>query len=99
MQNPGFTSNHGGVVISLSALKQLELSEDKSTVGLGPGLRWLDVYGGLDAHEVTVTGGRVTTVGVSGLLLGGGISFHSHQYGVSAMGIRNYEVNLLPFAK
>ncbi|KJK68503.1 FAD binding domain protein [Aspergillus parasiticus SU-1] len=62
LQNPGFTSNHGGVVISLSALKQLELSEDKSTVGLGPGLKWLDVYGGLDAHGVTVTGGRVTTV-------------------------------------
>ncbi|GMF77896.1 unnamed protein product [Aspergillus oryzae] len=95
LQNPGFTSNHGGVVISLSALKQLELSKDKSTVGLGPGLRWLDVYGDLDAHGVTVTGGRVTTVGVSGLLLGGGISFHSHQYGVSAMGICNYEVNSL----
>ncbi|RAQ65178.1 hypothetical protein COH20_006906 [Aspergillus flavus] len=94
LQNPGFTSNHGGVVISLSALKQLELSKDKSTVGLGPGLRWLDVYGDLDAHGVTVTGGRVTTVGVSGLLLGGGISFHSHQYGVSAMGICNYEVVL-----
>ncbi|KAB8255519.1 hypothetical protein BDV32DRAFT_161887 [Aspergillus pseudonomiae] len=94
LQNPGFTSNNGGVVISLSALKQLELSENKSMVGLGPGLKWLDVYRGLDAHEVAVTGGRVTTVGVSGLLLGGGISFHSHQYGVSAMGICNYEVVL-----
>ncbi|KAE8374065.1 hypothetical protein BDV26DRAFT_296330 [Aspergillus bertholletiae] len=94
LQNPGFTSNDGGVVISLSALNQLKLSEDKSTVALGPGLKWLDVYGGLDEHQVTVTGGRVTTVGVSGLLLGGGISFHSHQYGVSAMGICNYEVVL-----
>ncbi|GAB1196933.1 hypothetical protein APSETT444_006213 [Aspergillus pseudonomiae] len=62
LQNPGFTSNNGGVVISLSALKQLELSENKSMVGLGPGLKWLDVYRGLDAHEVAVTGGRVTTV-------------------------------------
>ncbi|GAB1206531.1 hypothetical protein APSETT445_005221 [Aspergillus pseudonomiae] len=94
IENAAVEDNNGGVVISLSALKQLELSENKSMVGLGPGLKWLDVYRGLDAHEVAVTGGRVTTVGVSGLLLGGGISFHSHQYGVSAMGICNYEVVL-----
>jgi len=38
LQNPGFTSNNGGVVISLSNLNKITLSEDKSTAKIGAGL-------------------------------------------------------------
>jgi hypothetical protein len=44
MPNPGFTSNNGGVVINLSNLNKITLSENKSTARLGAGLTWLDVY-------------------------------------------------------
>ncbi|KAL2797152.1 hypothetical protein BJX66DRAFT_298295 [Aspergillus keveii] len=94
LHNPGFNSNAGGVVISLGEFQQVLLSDDKSTADVGLGLRWLDVYEALEPHDVAVAGGRIPTVGVPGLILGGGISFQNSQYGLGAMGVSNYEVVL-----
>ena len=38
---------------------------------VGPGNRWADVYSKLDALGIAIGGGRVATVGVGGLTLGG----------------------------
>jgi hypothetical protein len=84
-------------VIGLSKFTQCVLSEDKKTVDVGLGLRWLDVYKALDPYDVAVTGGRVPPVGVSGLLLGGGLSFQNSEHGFSCMGVVNYEVSLKAF--
>ena len=92
LQIPGFTSNHDGVVISLSKFSQVDVSKDKSTADIGVGLRWLEVYKALDPHGLAVAGGRMPTVGVSGLLLGGGISFQNSEYGLGCMNVVNYEV-------
>ncbi|KDN44668.1 hypothetical protein RSAG8_05433, partial [Rhizoctonia solani AG-8 WAC10335] len=73
--NPGWAGTDSGVLISLSKLNTVELSEDKESVVIGAGNRWGDVYAKAGEHGVTVTGGRVSTVGVSGFLLGGGLSF------------------------
>ncbi|KAL2821356.1 FAD-binding domain-containing protein [Aspergillus cavernicola] len=94
LHNPGFNSNDGGVVISLGQFEQVRLSEDKSTADIGLGLRWLDVYEALEPEGLAVAGGRMPTVGVPGLILGGGISFQNSQYGVGAMAVANYEVVL-----
>jgi FAD/FMN-containing dehydrogenase len=93
LQNPGFTSNDGGIAISMSKPTQMTLSEDKKTVD-GLGNRWLDVYKALDPHGFAVTGGRVPSVGVPGLLLGGGLSFQNSKHGFSCMGVVNYDVSL-----
>lgn len=93
LQNPGFTSNNGGIVISMTKFTDLTLSEDGKTANVGVGQTWLDVYRGLEQqHGVTVTGGRVPTVGVGGLLLGGGLSFQNSEQGLSCMGVEEYEV-------
>ncbi|KAL2824310.1 hypothetical protein BDW59DRAFT_180373 [Aspergillus cavernicola] len=94
LQNPGFTSNDGGVVISFSRFTQLDLSEDKTTVDVGLGLRWLEVYKGLEEHGLTVCGGRVPDVGVSGLLLGGGLSFQNSEHSLGCMNVVDYELVL-----
>jgi hypothetical protein len=99
LQNPGFTSNDGGVVISMSRFTQLVVSEDKSTVDVGLGLRWLDVYKGLDPYGITVAGGRVPPVGVPGLLLGGGLSFQNSEYGLGCTNVVEYEVSSFRPAK
>ena len=95
LQNPGFTSNDGGVVISLCHLKGITIAGDKKTATIGAGLNWLEVYKELHEHDLTVTGGRVPSVGVPGLLLGGGLSFQNSEHGFSCMGVVNYEVSLL----
>jgi FAD/FMN-containing dehydrogenase len=69
---PGFASiNETGVLISLSELNSIILSEDKTAVRVGPGNRWDVVYKALAPEGLTVVGGRVGPVGVGGLVLGG----------------------------
>ena len=66
-----------GVTIDLSALNEITLSGDQSTVAIGPGQRWEKVYGALQAQNLSVSGGRTGGVGVGGLTLGGQLFFLS----------------------
>ncbi|KAK6220275.1 FAD binding domain-containing protein [Colletotrichum tabaci] len=83
-----------GVLLSTSNLTTLALSGDKSTVSVGAGLRWRDVYSYLSPSGLAAVGGRIGGVGVSGLLLGGGISFYSNQYGFAADNVVRYQAVL-----
>lgn len=82
-----------GVLLSPSNLTTLALSSDKSRVSVGPGHRWGDVYAYLASSNLTAVGGRVGHVGVPGLLLGGGISFYSSQYGFASDNVVRYQVS------
>ncbi|KAK3317336.1 putative oxidoreductase [Cercophora scortea] len=77
----GASNAPGGVTIDLRAFDAIQLSPDAKTVSLGPGARWQDVYAALDPYGLSVAGGRIGTVGVGGLVLGGGISFFSPRRG------------------
>lgn len=59
------------MVIDLKYLNQIKLSRDKKTALVGPGNRWGDVYEELEPHNLTIVGGRVSSVGVGGFTLGG----------------------------
>ncbi|WYZ45126.1 hypothetical protein EsH8_VIII_000442 [Colletotrichum jinshuiense] len=83
-----------GVLLSTSNLTTLALSSDKATVSVGAGLRWRDVYSYVQPSGLAVVGGRIGGVGVSGLLLGGGISFYSNQYGFAADNVVRYQAVL-----
>jgi hypothetical protein len=67
----GAANIHGGVTIDLSAINQVTVSADQALASIGPGARWLDVYLKLDTLELAVPGGRVSEVGVGGLVTGG----------------------------
>ena len=56
----------------MTRFNKVVLSDDKSTVAVGPGLIWDDVYGALNGTGVNAPGGRVPGVGVAGFTLGGG---------------------------
>ncbi|KAH8811174.1 hypothetical protein F5884DRAFT_854534 [Xylogone sp. PMI_703] len=90
----GTSSVHGGLVIDLSRLNSIELFEDESTVLIGTGSRWRDVYLYLEERGLTTVGARDGSVGVGGFTLGGGISFISHRYGWALDNVRNFEVVL-----
>ncbi|KAH8596633.1 FAD binding domain-containing protein [Bisporella sp. PMI_857] len=81
-----------GVTIDLANLKQIAVSNDRKQVSVGPGNRWMDVYGHLDPLGLSVIGGRVGDIGVGGLTLGGGISFFSGRYGLACDNVNNYQV-------
>ncbi|KAF8714589.1 FAD linked oxidase-like protein, partial [Rhizoctonia solani] len=92
--NPGWASIRSGVLISLSKLSNIEISDDRKSVVIGAGNRWGEVYSKTAEHNITVAGGRVSKVGVSGFLLGGGLSFLMHSQGFSANTVLSYEIVL-----
>lgn len=56
----GASSIEDGITISLENLKQANVSADKKTVDVGPGLRWIDVYNAVEKDGLSVAGGRVS---------------------------------------
>ncbi|KAK6531739.1 hypothetical protein TWF694_002914 [Orbilia ellipsospora] len=58
------------------------------------GERWGSTFTQLDAKNLMALGGRMSTVGVPGLTLGGGISYLSNQWGFVTDQVQNFEVVL-----
>lgn len=83
MPVPGAQSVEPGVFISLSNLDQRELNTDAGTVSIGPGQTWEDVYNWLVPYGLAVNGGRYPSVGVGGVLIGGGLGYFASSQGWS----------------
>lgn len=90
----GAANIDGGVTIDTQSLNQVTVSSDQKTVSVGPGNRWGKVYGVLDDLNLAMVGGRLSQVGVAGLLTGGGVSFFSGRYGFACNNVQTYEVVL-----
>ncbi|KAJ4410229.1 hypothetical protein N0V82_009312 [Gnomoniopsis sp. IMI 355080] len=83
--------NSTGVLLSGYNLDRVELSDDQSTVHIGPGNKWGTVMDYLEEYKLSVVGGRMSIVGVAGLLTGGGMSNFGNEYGWAASNIASYE--------
>ncbi|KIJ32518.1 hypothetical protein M422DRAFT_184408 [Sphaerobolus stellatus SS14] len=91
--NSGFSSTDG-VMISLAQFKEIDYSPTSSTVTVGAGNIWDDVYAKLAPLGVTVVGSRVPGVGMQKNILtylGGGYSWITQKYGLSIDNIVSYE--------
>ncbi|RMZ74576.1 histidine kinase HHK3p [Pyrenophora seminiperda CCB06] len=89
---PGASSIRGGVLIDLSLLDEVTPAEGGKSVVIGAGCIWINVYQALEKEGLAVVGGRNSAVGVSGLTLGGGLSFFSPRYGLVCNNIIEYQV-------
>jgi len=69
-----------GLVLDLSLMNSLEVSDGLATVG--PGVRLGDLYAALARHEVTMPAGCGATVGVGGQALGGGLGLLGRGHGL-----------------
>ncbi|KEY71816.1 hypothetical protein S7711_09025 [Stachybotrys chartarum IBT 7711] len=84
----------GGVVVDLHCLRDVKVSEDRQTVAVGAGLRWIEVYQTLEKQGLAVAGGRSKPVGVAGLALQAGLSFYSPICGFVCATVVSYEMVL-----
>lgn len=91
---PGGSNIQDGVTIDMGRMAGVELAEDFQSVSVGPGARWINVSSVLDPLGRAVVGGRVSDVGVSGLILGGGISYFSGRRGWACDNVLRYEIVL-----
>ncbi|OLL25174.1 putative FAD-linked oxidoreductase [Neolecta irregularis DAH-3] len=88
-----FSAIKDGVLIALGNMNTVQNLGNGSAI-VGPGNRWIDVYSKLQEDGLVVVGGRMSDVGVGGLLLGGGLSFLSFEHGLAADNVLEYEVVL-----
>jgi FAD/FMN-containing dehydrogenase len=89
---PGFSTVDGGVVIDLSPMKGIKVDEKKSTVVAEGGLTWGELDAETQKHGLAVTGGLVSTTGVAGFTLGGGIGWLMRKHGLACDNLRSAEI-------
>ena len=75
-------SSGPGMVLDLTPMHSLEVSDGLATVG--PGFRLGDLYAALAQHEVTIPGGCGATVGIGGQALGGGLGLLGRSRGLTS---------------
>ncbi|KAH6695647.1 FAD binding domain-containing protein [Plectosphaerella plurivora] len=90
----GISGVKDGIVIDLALINTIEPSEDGTSVRVGGGAYWRDVYKTLDKRNLGVVGGRASPVGVGGSTLQGGMSYFSPQHGFICSNVISYQVVL-----
>ncbi|KIM77618.1 hypothetical protein PILCRDRAFT_615179 [Piloderma croceum F 1598] len=91
---PGWNTIQDGVLIDFSLMKSFSYDAEQDSISIEPGVLWNEVYDGLQSQGVSPVGGRETGVGVSGLLLGGGLSYLSSAHGFACDNYRAIDVVL-----
>ena len=73
----------GGIVIDLSMMKHVYVDPAARTARVAGGTLWAQVNRETQAHSLATTGGVVSSTGVAGLTLGGGLGWLMPKYGMS----------------
>ncbi|MCL9685638.1 FAD-binding oxidoreductase [Legionella maioricensis] len=69
----GFSTGTGVVLIDVSRMKAINIDKDKKIAAVQPGLNGGELYKALYANGLTQAGGTCSAVGISGLILTGGM--------------------------
>ncbi len=89
---PGFSTVDDGIVIDLSPMKGVTVDVAARTARAEGGVTWGEFDAVTQEHGLATTGGLVSTTGVAGFTLGGGIGWLMRKYGLACDNLRSAEV-------
>jgi UDP-N-acetylenolpyruvoylglucosamine reductase len=72
-----------GLVIDLSRMKDIEIDPDARTVRVGGGCIWNEVDTATHDYGLAVPAGTISSTGVAGLTLGGGVGHLTRKHGLT----------------
>jgi FAD/FMN-containing dehydrogenase len=73
----------GGLMIDLSPMKSVQVDPERNTARAEPGVTWGEFDHESQAFGLATTGGLISTTGVAGLTLGGGIGWLMGNHGLA----------------
>ncbi len=79
----GFNTIDGGLLIDLSELKSMSVDPDRRVARVQPGLTWKEYALQAQEYGLATSSGDVGSVGVGGLILGGGIGWMVRKHGLT----------------
>ncbi len=81
-----------GLMIDLSAMRQVAVEPSARRAVVGGGATWGDLDAASQQHGLAVTGGFISHTGIGGLTLGGGIGWLTSRAGLSSDNLLSAEV-------
>jgi FAD/FMN-containing dehydrogenase len=79
----GFSTCDDGIVIDLSSMSGVRVDPAARRATVGGGAVWADVDHETQSHGLATTGGLVSSTGVAGFTLGGGIGWLMRKHGLA----------------
>jgi FAD/FMN-containing dehydrogenase len=89
---PGFGTVDDGVVVDLSLMRQVTADPGDGTARAQGGATWGDVNDATGPHGLTAVQGLVSTTGIGGLTLGGGVGHLSRGFGLACDNVISAQV-------
>ena len=84
-----------GLVIDLARMNYVRVDPKKRTVQVGGGALWRDVDHATHAFGLAVPSGIISTTGVAGLTLGGGLGYLARRFGLTIDNLLAVEIVLV----
>ena len=81
-----------GIMIDLSLMRSVKVDPDKQVAEVQTGATWGDFDNATQKYGLSSTGGLVSTTGVAGLTLGGGVSWLVRKHGLSCDNLIEAEI-------
>jgi FAD/FMN-containing dehydrogenase len=89
---PGFGTADDALVIDLSGMREVQVDPERRTARAQGGATWGIFNDATHVYGLATTGGVVSTTGVGGLTLGGGIGYLARGHGLSCDNLVSAEV-------
>ncbi len=84
----------GGLMIDLAEMKEVVVDPAAKTVTAQGGVTWAELNDAAHEHGLATTGGLISTTGIAGLTLGGGIGWLQAKFGMVIDNLLSAEVVL-----
>jgi FAD/FMN-containing dehydrogenase len=82
----------GGVMLDLSLMKRIDVDAGDRVVIAEGGVTWAEMDAATHPHGLVVPGGVVSSTGIAGLTLGGGLGWTQGRFGLSADNLLAVEI-------